>query len=136
AIATGALNTAIAQGDWRLLFLQHDQLKDVQPPDLVRVAKMYFKPSNRTVGYYIPDMEPDRTVVPPRPDLNTTLRDYTSTVTVVRGESFDPTIDNIAGRVVRTRLPNGLRVAVLPKKTANNIVTGTIELRFGDRTTL
>ena len=27
AIATGALNTAIAQGDWRLMFLQHDRLK-------------------------------------------------------------------------------------------------------------
>src|SRR5205814_1098679 len=39
AIATGALNTAIAQGDWRLLFLQHDLLTDVQPGDLVRVAK-------------------------------------------------------------------------------------------------
>ena len=64
AIATGALNTAIAQGDWRLMFLQHDRLKDVTPADVVRVAKTYFKPSNRTVGYYIPDAAPDRTVVP------------------------------------------------------------------------
>jgi zinc protease len=136
AIATGALNNAIAQGDWRLMFLQHDQLQDVQPPDLVRVAKTYLKPSNRTVGYYIPDMDPDRTVVSPRPDLASTLSSYTSTVSVVRGESFDPTIANIANRVVRDRLPNGMRVAVLPKKTANNIVTGTIELRFGDQTTL
>jgi zinc protease len=32
AIATGALNTSIAQGDWRLMFLQHDLLTDVQPP--------------------------------------------------------------------------------------------------------
>src|SRR5439155_15029577 len=70
AIATGALNTAIAQGDWRLMFLQHDRLKAVQPDDLVRVAKLYFKPSNRTVGYYIPDLAPDRTVVPSTPDLN------------------------------------------------------------------
>ena len=29
AIATGALNTAIAQGDWRLMFLQHDRLQDI-----------------------------------------------------------------------------------------------------------
>src|SRR6185369_3186003 len=101
AIATGALNTAIAQGDWRLMFLQHDLLEQVQPPDLVRVAKAYLKPSNRTVGYYIPDMEPDRTVVPPRPDLDRTLRSYTSAVAVVRGESFDPTIANIDSRVVR-----------------------------------
>jgi zinc protease len=51
------------------MFLQHDRLKDVQPADVVRVAKLYFKPSNRTVGYYIPDMNPDRTVVPATPDL-------------------------------------------------------------------
>ena len=73
SIATGALNTAIAQGDWRLMFLQHDLLEKVQPADLVRVAKDYFKASNRTVGYYIPDMSPDRTVVPSRPDLDRTL---------------------------------------------------------------
>ncbi len=136
SIATGALNNAIAQGDWRLMFLQHDLLKDVQPADLVRVAKAYFKPSNRTVGYYIPDASPDRTVVPPRPDLASVLRDYKSSVSVVRGESFDPTIANVESRVVRTRLANGMRVAVLPKKTANNMVTAQIELRFGDQTSL
>jgi zinc protease len=136
AIATGALNTAIAQGDWRLLFLQHDLLTDVQPGDLVRVAKMYLKPSNRTLGYFIPDMAPDRTVVPAAPDLSATLKNYKSTVTVVRGETFDPTIANIASRVVRQKLPGGVRLAVLSKKTANNIVTGTIELRFGDQTSL
>jgi predicted Zn-dependent peptidase len=38
AIATGALNNAIAQGDWRLMFLQHDRLQAVTPADLVRVA--------------------------------------------------------------------------------------------------
>ena len=59
AIATGALNEAIAQGDWRLMFLQHDRLKDVSPMDVVRVAKTYLKASNRTVGYYIPDAAPD-----------------------------------------------------------------------------
>jgi zinc protease len=136
SIATGALNSAIAQGDWRLMFLQHDRLQDINPSDLVRAAQTYFKPSNRTVGYYKPDPAPDRTVVPPAPDLEATLRNYTSKVAVVRGESFEPTIANIDSRVVRSRLPNGMKVAVLSKKTANNIVLGTIELRFGDQTTL
>ena len=136
AIATGALNGAIAQGDWRLMFLQHDLLADVQAADLARVAKTYLKPSNRTVGYFVPDMQPDRTVVPARPDLAETFRGYSSKVTVARGEVFDPTIATIKDRVVRSTLANGLRLAVLSKKTANNMVTGTIELRFGDRTTL
>jgi zinc protease len=136
AIATGALNTAIAQGDWRLMFLQHDRLEGVTPNDVVRVARTYFKPSNRTVGYYIPEAAPDRTVITAAPDLKETLKNYTSSVTVARAESFDPTIPNIESRVVRAKLPNGMKVAVLPKKTANNIVAASIDLRFGDAATL
>ena len=136
SIATGALNNAIAQGDWRLMFLQHDRLKDVQPADLVRVAKVYFKASNRTVGYYIPDAAPDRTVVPATPDLEALLKDYKSTVVISRGETFDPTPANIESRLTRSKLPNGMKLVVLPKKTANDMVTAVVELRFGDANTL
>jgi zinc protease len=136
AIATGALNTAIAQGDWRLMFLQHDRLDSVTPGEIVRVAKAYFKPSNRTVGYYIPDAAPDRSVISAAPDLKEILKNYTSTVKVARAESFDPTIPNIEQRIVRSTLANGMKVAVLPKKTANNIVIGRVDLRFGDATSL
>jgi zinc protease len=136
AIATGALNTAIAQGDWRLMFLQHDRLDGVTPADIVRVAKAYFKPSNRTVGYFIPDSAPDRTVITAAPDLKKTLENYKSTVTVARAETFDATIPAIEQRVVRSKLANGMKINVLPKKTANNIVTAAIDLRFGDATTL
>lgn len=136
SIATGALNSSIAQGDWRLMFLQHDRLQDIVPADIVRAAQTYFKSSNRTVGFYKPDAAPDRTVVPAAPDLADTFRSYTSKVSVVRGESFDPTIANIESRVMRSKLPNGMKVAVLSKKTANNIVGATIDLRFGDASTL
>jgi zinc protease len=136
AIANGALNAAIAQGDWRLMFLQHDLLSDVSAQDVVRVAKDYLKPSNRTVGYFIPDPAPDRTVVPEVADLAKRLGNYTSTVSVAKGENFDPTIENIQGRVVQSRLNNGMRIAVLSKKSPNNMVTASIELRFGDQTSL
>ncbi len=136
AIATGALNESIADGDWRLMFLQHDRLKDIGPQDVVRVAKAYLKTSNRTVGYYIPDPAPDRTVVPPTPDLEALLKDYKSSVTISHAEVFDPTPANIESRVVRSKLANGMKVVILPKKTENDQVTATIELRFGDATTL
>jgi zinc protease len=136
AIATGALNTAVSQGDWRLMFLDHDLLSDISSADVVRVAKEYLKPSNRTVGYFIPDPNPDRTVVPDSPNLGKTFASYTSNVTIAKGENFDPTVDNIQGRVVQSRLNNGMRVAVLSKKSPNNMVTGSIELRFGDQTSL
>ena len=136
SIATGALNEAIAQGDWRLMFLQHDRLKDVAPADLVRVAKLYLKPSNRTVGYYIPDAAPDRTVVPATPDLGSLLSNYKSTVTISHGEAFDPTPSNIESRTIRTKLANGMKVVMLPKKTENDVVSAVIELRFGSESTL
>ncbi len=118
------------------MFLQHDRLKDVSPQDVVRVAKAYFKASNLTVGYYIPDAAPDRTVVPPTPDLEELLKNYKSTVTISHAEVFDPTPANIEKRVVRSKLANGMKVVMLPKKTEADMVEATIELRFGDATTL
>jgi len=136
AIATGALNTAVADGDWRLMFLQHDRLKDVSVQDVVRVASAYLKQSNMTVGYYIPDPAPDRTIVPPTPDLDEILKNHKSSVTITHAEVFDPTPANIEARVVRSKLANGMKVVMLPKQTEAGRVEATIELRFGNATTL
>jgi zinc protease len=136
SLATGALNEAIAEGDWRLMFLQHDWIEKVTPADVVRVAKTYFKASNRTVGYFIPDAAPDRTVVPATLDLEATLRNYKSSINVAHGEVFDPTPANIEARVQRGKLANGMKLVVLPKKTEGDRVSATIELRFGDAETL
>ncbi len=136
AIATGALNNAIAQGDWRLMFLQHDRLEDVGPADVQRVAAAFFKASNRTVGYYVPDPAPDRTVVPEAPVLDKLLENYKSKVTVAHGEVFDPTPANVENRVKRAFLVDGMKMVVLSKKTEGDMVDATIELRFGNETTL
>ena len=135
-LATGGLHSAIGEGDWRLLFLSNTRLKDVSPEDLVRVAKAYFKPSNRTVGYYIPDAAPDRTVVPAAPDLEAVFKDYKSSIVVVHGEDFDPSPANIESRVVRAKLSNGMKLVALNKKTESDRVSSSIELRFGDEATL
>ncbi len=136
SIATGALNNAIAQGDWRLMFLAHDRLEDVSPADVQRVAAAFFKESNRTVGYYVPDAAPDRTVVPETPDLNKLFTNYKSKVTVAHGEVFDPTPANIESRVKRAALADGMKMVVLAKKTEGDMVDATIELRFGSEATL
>jgi zinc protease len=135
-LGVNGLTTPISQGDWRLMFLQHDRIKDVTPEDLVRVAKTYFKASNRTVGYYIPDAAPDRTVVPETPDLEKLFVGYKSSVSITHGEAFDPTPANIEKRVVRGKLSNGMKVVMLPKQTENSQVSAVIELRFGDENSL
>jgi len=135
SFATG-LSEPISQGDWRLMFLEHDRLKDVSPQDIVRVAKLYFKDSNLTVGYYIPTDNPDRTVVPETPDLNATLANYKSTATIAHGETFDPTPSNIESRLARGKLANGMKLVALNKQTTGAMVYGVIELHFGDEASL
>ncbi len=130
------LSEPIAQGDWRLIFLNNDRVKDVTPDDVVRVAKTYFKASNRTVGVFIPDDQPDRTVVPAPPTLSSMLSAYKPSIVVQRGEAFDPAPANIEKRLERAKLDNGMKLALLQKKTANGRVSAVIQLHFGDQKTL
>ena len=67
----------IAQGDWRLFFLRRDRIRDLKPDEVARVAAAYLKPSNRTVGTFVPTAKPDRAIIPPRPDVAKMLEDYT-----------------------------------------------------------
>jgi zinc protease len=126
------LTTPISQGDWRLMFLDYDQVKSVTPEDVVRVTKLYFRPSNRTVGEFIATPAPDRTVVTARADLPTLLKDYKSSLTVAQGEDFEPTPANIESRLVRSHLPNGLKIAMLPRRTTGGRASAVLELHFGD----
>jgi zinc protease len=130
------MTTPISQGDWRIMFLEHENLKTVTADDLVRVAKTYFKPANRTVGVFIPTAEPDRTTVPDTPDLDKVFEKFTTSVKVAQGESFQPTPSNIEKRVVRTKLSNGLKVVFLPKTTNAGNISAALELHFGDASTL
>ena len=55
---------------------------------------------------------------------------------ITRGESFDPAPANIEARVTRSALANGMKVVMLKKQTANNMVSASIELSFGDSQSL
>ncbi len=63
------LSETAATGDWRLLFLDRDRIRKVTPEDVARVAKLYLKPSNRTIGRFIPEAKPDRSEIPATPDV-------------------------------------------------------------------
>ena len=129
------LSETIAAGDWRLYFVNYDQVKSVTPADVVRVAKLYFKPANRTVGYFIPTADPDRTDVPPPAEpvaLDSFLRDYKTGLSVSAGEAFDSSPANVEKRLTRAALQNGMKLVMLPKTSRGGTVSATIQLRFGD----
>jgi zinc protease len=121
-----------AMGDWRMFFLYRDRIKQVTPDDVKRVAAAYFKDSNRTVGVFIPTEKPDRAEIPEAPDVQAALKDYKGQAAVAAGEAFDPSPANIDARTTRAALANGMKLALLSKKTRGNDVTAAINLHFGD----
>ena len=130
------LSEAAADGDWRLLFLERDQLAKVTPEDVLRVAKAYLKSSNRTLGEFIPTKNAERAVIPPTPDIAALFKDYKGGAAIAQGEEFDPTPANIEKRVTRFQLSNGTKVVLLPKKTRGGTVVAQMVFRFGDEKTL
>ncbi len=130
------LSEVIADGDWRLFFVNYDEIKKVNPEDVVRVAKLYFKASNRTVGEFIPTPDPDRTEVPATPELSSLFNGFQTSMKVSQGDAFDPTPAAIEKRITRSRLPNGMKLALLPKTTRGGTVVATFDFRFGDLNSL
>ena len=125
-----------SMGDWRMLFLNRDQLEKVTPEDVARVAKKYFVTSNLTVGRFIPDATPVRAEIPPAPDITAELKDYKGRAAVENGEAFDPSPANIESRTTRLTLPGGLKLVLLPKKTRGGTVTAVLDLHSGDEKSL
>ncbi len=130
------LSEWIATGDWRLVFLYRDAIRKVQPADVQRVATAYFKPSNRTVGVFIPDQKPDRADIPETPDVTALVKDYRGEQAVVAGEAFDVSPANIDARTKRGAEASGLKYALMPKSTRGNSVNVQMRLRYGDEASL
>ena len=125
------LSEWIGMGDWRLYFLHRDRLRAVTVADVQRVAAAYFKPSNRTVGLFIPTDKPDRAEIPASPDVASLVKDYKGDVAKAQGEAFDPTPANIDARTQPAQSATGIKLALLPKKTRGSTVVANLTLRFG-----
>jgi len=126
------LSESIAAGDWRLFFLQRDRWRKVSAADVNRVATQYLKPSNRTVALFIPESKPDRAPNVARIDVVDLLRDYKGDPALAAGEDFDPTPANLDARTERFALANGMKVALLPKKTRGEKVQFALQIHEGD----
>ena len=124
-----------AQGDWRLYFLYRDRLEQVTAKDVNRVARLYLQPSNRTVGIYYPTKEAERTPIPATPNLSEMIGDYRGRQNTSVGEAFDVNPRKIETRTRRQSI-DGIKVALLPKKTRGNTVVLRLNLCYGDEKSL
>jgi zinc protease len=120
-----------ALGDWRMIFVHRDRIENLTLDQVRRVAADFLKQSNRTVGLFIPTTDPVRTPLPGPVDVLAMVKDYKGRTAVSAGEEFVATIDNIESATVRATLANGMKLALLPKKTRGQSVEGQLVLHFG-----
>jgi zinc protease len=130
------LSESIANGDWRLFFLQRDRIENLKLADLQSVAANYFKESNRTLGQFIPTATPDRSKLPDAVDVAKLVADYKGKAAASEGEVFDISPANIEKRTQRLALASGMKLILTPKKTRGETLSGILTLRFGDEASL
>jgi zinc protease len=131
-----ALTEYIGAGDWRLWFLNRDRTEKLTVDDLKAVAKKYYKPSNRTVGVFIPEAKPDRVTVSETPDVAKLLNGYKGKAVAEKKDAFENTIANIQNNTEYGKLSNGSRYALLQKPTKGDKINASIVLRFGNEQNL
>ena len=131
-----ALSSAIALGDWRLFFLERDRVRNAKAEDVQRVAAAYLVPDNRTLGLFVPTAEPKRAPTPVLVDVAPMVKDYRGEAAVAQGEAFDASPGNIDARTQRSRLANGMKVALVPKRTRGATVNARMVLHLGEEKTL
>ncbi len=130
------LSESMANGDWRLFFLSRDRIEALTTSDVQRVAQNYFKESNRTFGQFVPTAKPDRITAPTPVNVAELVQGYTGRAAVSAGENFDVTPAAIEKRTLRVTLASGMKLALIPKKTRGETVTGTLRLNLGDEKSL
>jgi len=121
-----------SMGDWRLFFIYRERVRKVALADVQRVLDSYLRPSNRVLGIFVPTDKPARADIPAAPEMSATLAELKSGEAVQAGEVFDPTPANIETRVIRRTLANGIKVALLPKKTRGGTVVARLALYWGN----
>ena len=117
----------IALGDWRLFFVDREQVNAVKPAEVDAAAAKYFVRDNRVVGLFVPTDEPKRAEIAQAPTAEELLSRYTFKEEGADVEAFDPSQDNIDRRTIVADV-GGIRTALLPKKTRGNTVV--VKMRF------
>lgn len=125
--------SSLGATDWRLLFQLMEDIPKVTLADVERVRQAYLRPTNRTLGRYLPVEQVERVEIPAAPPLDARLAGLKGPPKVEEGERFDPTPAHLADRTVVRRLPSGIEFMALNKRTRANTVQLDMQLRWGER---
>ncbi|HVM88648.1 MAG TPA: pitrilysin family protein [Puia sp.] len=131
-----SLAEIIGSGDWRLFYIYRDRVEKLTLADVQAVLKKYYLPSNRTVGVFIPDKNPERTTVGATPDIDALVKNYKGKATKVQTETFEASINNIKKNTQYGSLSNGMKYALLKKPTKGDKIYANIILKVGTEKSL
>ena len=129
------LSEYIALGDWRLIFQAREDLAKMNPENVAKVAKAYYRRDNRTTGYFLPEDNPQRAEIPAAPPVEAVMKDFKPREAVAASEAFDPSQANIDARTKRLEA-GGAKLALLAKKNRGETVNVTLRLNLGDEKSL
>jgi len=133
-----ALNLSewLGMGDWRLYFLNRDRIEKVSTADVQRVAEKYLTRNNRTIGRFLPAEKPERVEIPKVVDISSMVKNYKGKEKIAEGEAFEPSFNNIDSRTRLTTLSNGVKMALLSKKTRGESVVVSFNIGLGSEKSL
>ena len=130
------LSEAIAAGDWRLLFQLRNRVEAVTLDGVNTTLRQWLLPSNRTLGRLYATAEPQRTPLALPVAAADALKDFVPKAALAAGETFDTSPANFDARTERFQLANGLRVALVPKRSRGETVELALNLHYGTLDTL
>ena len=130
------LSETVAQGDWRLLFLDRDRVRALTREAVQRVAAAWLVPSNRTMASYVPTEKPLRAPPPQEVDVAAQMKAFKPQASAAAVAAFDSSPANIDAKTQRLALANGMKVALLPKPTRGQTVRISMSLRLGNERSL
>lgn len=130
------LSDWLSMGDWRLMFLNRDRVENVSRDEVQRVAEYYLQKNNRTTALFLPTESPQRVEIPTVSNITEMVQDYQGREAISAGELFDPSFDNIDSKTETFTLSNGLKVALLDKKTRGESVVFDFNFNQGNESDL
>lgn len=131
-----AMTEFIGAGDWRLFFIDRDNIEALTVADIQNAAKKYYLQSNRTWGRFIPEATSERTKVNDTKDIAALVNGYKGKTMEANTNTFEASVANIIKSTEEGKLASGGKYALLEKPAKGNKIEARILLRMGDEKSL
>jgi zinc protease len=131
-----AMTEYVGAGDWRLFFIDRDNVEALTVADIQNAAKKYYLQSNRTWGRFIPETTSERTKVNQAKDIPLLVNGYKGKAMEANTNTFETSVANITKSTEEGKLASGGKYALLEKPAKGNKIEARLILRMGDEKSL